>query len=114
MSEMPLIAENMFTTTTTEHEENVVTTTGTTIEHKEKMFTRNDIQASKASKYTVMPMFLTGCETEMHMGKQLRVNCFDLCKGSYFTCMKITKSDVIWRTVSKGRIWYVKIIVLLF
>ena len=29
-----------------------------------------------------------GCEIEMHIW--LRVNCFDLCKSSYFTCMKKT------------------------
>ena len=47
-----------------------------------------------------MPMFQTGCETEIHTEIWLTVNCFDLCKNSDFTYMKNTKSDVIRRVMS--------------
>ena len=63
-----------------------------------------------------MPMFLTGCDRNAHMKIWLRVNCFDLCKSSYFTYMKKThKIDVIRRmmhmAVFEDRI--VKIVLLL-
>ena len=48
----------------------------------------NDAQTVKATN-TAMSMFLTGCETDMHIWEiWLRVNCLDLCKSSYFTYVK--------------------------
>ena len=54
-----------------------------------------------------MPIFLRGCETDIHMEIWLRVNIFDLCKSSYFTYMKekntksgVIRSDVIRRVMS--------------
>ena len=69
---------------------------GTGAEHHT---TSNDVQTLKASgyHYANAPDWLR--DRNAHMKIWPRVNCFDLCKSSYFTYMK-NMSDVIRRVMS--------------